>query len=45
MDLFLAFLAGTLVMDLLWAWRLGIIQAKYHSWCRRPDPLEDWTED
>jgi hypothetical protein len=27
MELFLAFVAGMIVMDLMWAWRLGIPQA------------------
>lgn len=27
MELFLAFVAGLIVMDVLWAWRLGIPQA------------------
>ena len=25
----LAFIAGTIVMDFLWAWKLGLVQATY----------------
>ena len=29
MELFIAFVVGMIVMDLMWAWRLGLIQVIY----------------
>lgn len=29
MELFLAFVAGMIIMDIMWAWRLGIPQAMW----------------
>ena len=36
--LILAFVAGLIVMDFLWAWRLGIPQALWYRWKHRNDP-------
>lgn len=30
MDLFLSFIGGMIVMDLMWAWKLGLIQSLFH---------------
>ena len=36
MELFLAFIAGLIVMDIAWAWKLGIPQTLYLMWkCRK----------
>jgi hypothetical protein len=32
MDLILMFLAGMIVMDVMWAWRLGIPQTMWALW-------------
>jgi len=32
MELILAFVAGLIVMDLLWAWRMGIPQMLWARW-------------
>ena len=48
MELFIAFIVGMVVMDVMWAWRLGIPQALYYRWKHRNDPKPDfsqWTED
>ena len=34
----LAFLAGAIVMDVMWALKLGIPQAMYYRWKHRNDP-------
>jgi len=49
MELILAFVAGLIVMDLLWAWRMGIPQMlwarwKYRKAAKNPD-YSQWTED
>ena len=31
MELLIAFIAGLIVMDLLWAWRTGILHALYYK--------------
>lgn len=31
MELLIAFIAGLIVMDLLWAWRTGLLQALYYK--------------
>lgn len=30
MELLIAFIVGMVVMDLMWAWRLGLVQTVYH---------------
>ena len=48
MDFVIGFLAGAVVMDLLWAWKLGIPQRLWYRWQhrrgRRPD-YHEWSED
>lgn len=43
--LILAFLAGMLVMDLMWAFKLGIPQALWYRWRHRNDPPMEYPED
>lgn len=31
MELLIAFIAGLIVMDILWAWRTGYLQALYYK--------------
>jgi hypothetical protein len=42
MELLVAFIVGLIVMDLLWAWRLGLVQTVYQfiKWkiTKRPQP-------
>jgi hypothetical protein len=48
MELLIAFVVGLVVMDVLWAWRLGIPQALYYRWKHRNDPqpnFREWSED
>ncbi len=48
LELFLAFIAGALVMDFLWAWRLGIPQLLWYRFRNRNQPKPDysqWSED
>ena len=45
MELFLAFLAGMIVMDVMWAVKLGIPQALYYRWKHRNDPKPTYSED
>lgn len=45
--LFLAFIAGMLLMDVMWAIKLGIPQAMYYAWKHRNDPVQpfDFAEE
>jgi hypothetical protein len=36
--LIVAFVAGLIVMDFMWAWRMGIPQALYYRWKNRNAP-------
>lgn len=39
---------GAVVMDLMWAWKLGIPQRMWHRFRHRNDPkpvYDDWAED
>ena len=47
LDLILAFIAGMIVMDVMWAFKLGIPQALYYRWKHRNDPKVDvnYNED
>ena len=38
LELVLVFLAGMIVMDVMWAWKLCIPQAMYYRWKHRNDP-------
>ena len=41
--LVVAFLLGAIVMDLMWAFKLGIPQALYYRWQHRNDPAPVYT--
>jgi hypothetical protein len=49
MELLIAFVVGLVViMDLLWAWRMGIPQALWYRFKHRNDPkpnFREWSED
>ena len=48
MEFALGVVVGAVVMDLLWAWRLGIPQRLWQRWQQRRDPRPDyrkWSED
>jgi len=45
MDLVIAFVVGLIVMDLMWAFKLGIPQALYYCWKRRNDPKPVYNFD
>jgi hypothetical protein len=41
----LVFLAGMIVMDVMWAWRLGIPQAMYYRFKHRNDPQPNFEQE
>ena len=41
----ITFVAGLVVMDAVWAIKLGIPQAMYHAWKHRNDPPPQFTWD
>jgi hypothetical protein len=45
MELLVAFIAGLVVMDVMWAWRLGIPQAMYYRFKHRNDPKPVYTDE
>lgn len=48
MELLIAFIVGLIVMDALWAWRLGIIQSLWYRFKNRNQPkpnYSEWSED
>jgi len=45
MELLVAFIVGMVVMDLMWAWRLGIPQALYYRWKHRNDPQPNFEQE
>jgi hypothetical protein len=45
MELLIAFVAGLVVMDVMWAWRLGIPQAMYYRWKHRNDPKPNFDQE
>jgi hypothetical protein len=48
MELIIAFVAGLVVMDFMWAWRMGIPQALWYKFKHRNDPkpnYSEWSED
>lgn len=44
-ELFVAFIVGMIVMDGLWAWRLGIPQAMWYKWKHRNDPQPNFDQE
>jgi hypothetical protein len=45
MELLIAFIVGMVVMDVMWAWRLGIPQALYYRWKHRNDPQPNFEQE
>ena len=45
MELLIAFIVGMIVMDVMWAWRLGIPQAMYYRWKHRNDPKPNFDQE
>ena len=48
MELIIGFVVGLVVMDVLWAWRLGIPQMLWYRFKHRNDPkpnFREWSED
>jgi hypothetical protein len=45
MELVIAFVVGLIVMDLMWALKLGIPQALYYRWKHRNDPKPVYNFD
>lgn len=44
MELILAFVFGMVIMDVIWAWRMGIPQAIWQRWTRRKaSKTDDWS--
>jgi hypothetical protein len=41
----LVFLAGMIVMDVMWAVKLGIPQMMYYRWKHRNDPQPNFGEE
>jgi len=47
-ELIIGFVVGLVVMDVLWAWRLGIPQMLWYRFKHRNDPkpnFREWSED
>jgi hypothetical protein len=44
MELLVAFIVGMVVMDLMWAWRMGIPQALYYRWKNRNAPKSAYED-
>jgi hypothetical protein len=44
MELLIAFIAGLIVMDLMWAFKLRIPQLMYYRWKHRNDPKPVYDE-
>lgn len=45
MELILAFVAGMIVMDFMYAWRLGIPQMLWYRWRHRNDPQPNFDQE
>jgi len=45
MELLLAFIVGLVVMDVLWAWRLGIPQMLWYRFRHRNRPQTDIDQE
>ena len=45
MELILAFLAGMIVMDVMWAWRMGIPQMLWYRFRHRNDPQPNFDKE
>ena len=45
MELILAFLAGMIVMDFMYAWRMGIPQMLWYRFRHRNDPQPNFDQE
>ena len=45
MELILAFVAGMIVMDVMWAWRMGIPQMFWYRFRHRNDPQPNFDKE
>ena len=45
MELILAFAAGMIVMDVMWAWRAGIPQMLWYRFRHRNDPKPNFDQE
>ena len=45
MELILAFVAGMIVMDVMWAWRMGITQMLWYRFRHRNDPQPNFDKE
>ena len=45
MELFSAFIVGLVVMDVLWAWRLGIPQMLWYRFKNRNNPQSNFDQE
>jgi hypothetical protein len=45
MELIIAFVAGLVVMDFMWAWRMGIPQALWYKFKHRNDPKPNFDQE
>jgi hypothetical protein len=44
-ELLVAFIFGLVVMDFLWAWRMGIPQALWYKFKHRNDPKPNFEQE
>jgi hypothetical protein len=45
MGMFIGIIIGMIVMDFLWAWRLGLAQMLFHRWTDRFRQWRDTRKD
>jgi hypothetical protein len=45
MELIIAFVAGLVVMDFMWAWRMGIPQALWYKFKNRNAPKPNFDQE
>ncbi|MCG3771077.1 MAG: hypothetical protein JW384_02257 [Nitrosomonadaceae bacterium] len=45
MEMIIAFVVGLIVMDVLWAWRLGIPQMLWYRFKNRNNPQPNFEQD
>ena len=45
MELFIAFIVGLVVMDVLWAWRLGIPQMLWYRFKNHNNPQSNFDQE
>ena len=45
MELIIAFIVGLVVMDVLWAWRMGILQLLWYRFKNRNNPQPELDQE